>query len=260
MSSRKRRDPKEVFQKPDSVPVEFCEEEALPLLRSGELLGGRRIPWGSNYTFVVWVDAGEDKYLRAIYKPRDGERPLYDFPGGTLYKREYATFVLSRMLGWPPVPLTLVREGPYGIGSMQLYVECDPEITYFDLIEEKAEELQRLAVFDLLVNNADRKAGHCLIDREGCLWSIDHGLTFHAMTKLRTVMLEFWGKPIPEELMADLKRLRDQLAGRAGDDGKLVECLAPQEMEALDQRLGFMLEKCTLPALDSYHNVPWPLV
>ena len=92
------------------------------------------------------------------------------------------------------------------------------------------------------------------------MWSIDHGLTFHATTKLRTVMLEFWGKPIPEELMADQKGLRDQLDGRGGDDGKLGEWLAPQEMEALDRRIEFMLEKCALPALDPYHNVPWPLV
>ena len=144
MGTRRRRDPRQPGEDADGTAVELSEEEARPLLQSGEVTGGYRIQWGSNYTFLVRIDAGDGTHLRAVYKPRGGERPLHDFPSHSLYKREYATFVVSRALGWPNVPLTLIREGPYGIGSMQLYVECDPEITYFDLIEEKAEELRSL--------------------------------------------------------------------------------------------------------------------
>ena len=118
MSSRRRR--KQRQHEPleaDATPINLSEEEALPLLQSGEVIGGHRMPQGSNYTFLVAIDAGPGKYLRAIYKPRDGERPLYDFPIGSLYKREYAAFLLSQIQGWPRVPLTLIREGPYGIGS-----------------------------------------------------------------------------------------------------------------------------------------------
>ena len=137
--------------------MELSEGEALRVLREGEVIGGQQIPWSSNYTFLVELDAGPGRFLRAVYKPRAGERPLFDFPGGTLYKRERAAFLVSRAIGWPPIPLTLIREGPYGVGSMQLYVESDPQVTYFDLIADHADELRRFAAFDLVTNNADRK-------------------------------------------------------------------------------------------------------
>ena len=257
MRSRKRPHFTEPIQDAGPTSVELSEEDALPLLQSGEVIGGQRFPWGSNYTFLVRIDAGPGKYLRAVYKPRDGERPLYDFPRGSLYKREYATFVLSRAMGWPDVPLTLTREGPYGIGSMQLYVECDPEVTYFDLIEDREEELQRFAVFDLLVNNADRKAGHCLLDKGGRVWSIDHGLSFHSVFKVRTVMLDFWGRPIPKPLLADLESLLVRLESADGLSDRLAEMLTHRETEALVKRLQAMLEDPVLPKLDPYRNVPW---
>ena len=260
MRSRKQRDPRALIATPEGTPVDLPENEALPLLLSAEILGGGRIPWGSNYTFLVWIDAGPGRYLRAVYKPRDGERPLYDFPRGSLYKREYATFVLSRALGWPDVPLTVVREGPHGIASVQLYVDCDPRVTYFDLVDEKADELQRFAVFDLLVNNADRKAGHCLLGHDGKVWSIDHGLTFHTMLKLRSVMLEFWGQPIPPRLLDDLEGLRVGLESTDGLSNQLAEMLTDEEIEAVVQRLGLMLANPVLPSLDPYRNVPWPWV
>ena len=140
--------------------------DAAKLLESGEILGGGRIAWGSNHAFLVHVRAGPDEYIRAVYKPRDGERPLYDFPRGTLYRRERAAFIVSRALGWPRIPVTVIRDGPLGPGSMQLFVESDPNVTYFELAGERREELHELAVFDLLVNNADRKAGHCLLPEE----------------------------------------------------------------------------------------------
>ena len=262
MSRRRRRYLR--YSIPDEsehgAPVTLSEEEARPLLQSGEIVSGYRMPWGSNYTFVVRIDAGPGKFLRAIYKPRDGERPLWDFPGGTLYKREYATFALSRCLGWPSVPLTLVRDGPYGLGTVQLYVEHDPETTYFELIDDKAEQLRKFAIFDLLVNNADRKAGHCLLDDGGRVWSIDHGLTFHPQFKLRTVMMEFWGKRLPDAVVKDLESLGEKLETRGKLSGELAEMLSPVEIAALTGRLGILLEEGALPALDPYYNVPWPWV
>lgn len=239
----------------------MTERRALPLLESAPVIGGYRMPYGSNYTFMVHLDAGDGNCIRAIYKPRDGERPLYDYPRGTLYQRERATFILSRALGWPNVPYTLLREGPYGIGSMQMYIDCDPDTTYFDLIESNPDELAKFAVFDLVVNNGDRKAGHCLQDDRGALWSIDHGLTFHPAFKLRTVMVEFWGKPIPDALAADLERLLATLESPADDLPRLLaDLITPQEMQSLTQRLEFAIQRRTLPILDPYRNVPWPWV
>ena len=258
MRSRKQRDSRELIQTPDAI--ELSEEELLPLLQSGDIIGGHQIARGYNHTFLIRIDVGPGKYVRAVYKPRDGERPLSDFPGGTLYKREYATFLLSHALGWPNVPLTLLREGPHGVGSIQRYVECDPKITYFDLVAEMPLEMQRFAVFDLLVNNADRKAGHCLLGKDGRVWGIDHGLTFHHIFKLRTVMVEFWGRPIPDHLVTDLKALLARLESADGLTDRLAEMLASQEVEALIKRLQAMIKDPALPSLDPYRNVPWPWV
>ncbi len=260
MRSRRRVSRLE-FPRPDNAkPVDLPEDEALPLLQSGEIIGGHRMPWGSNYTFLVWIDAGRASYLRAIYKPRDGERPLWDFDSGSLYKREQAAFLLSRLLGWPDVPLTLVREGPYGVGSVQLYVESDPEVTYFDLMSDRTADLERFAVFDLLANNADRKAGHCLLGPDGRIWSIDHGLTFHASFKVRSVMLELWGKPIPGPLLTDLEALLVRLESPDPQAMELADLIDSRELKALASRTRAMLKEPVLPALDPYDNVPWPFV
>ncbi len=242
-----------------TVAEDLTEEDALPVLRDREIIAGQRIPWSSNYTFLVNIDSGPGRHLRAVYKPRDGERPLYDFPDGTLYKREYAAYLLSRSLGWPDVPLTLVRDGPYGVGTMQLYVECDPRTTYFDLIDDHEDQLRKFAVFDLLANNADRKGGHCLLGADGSIWSIDHGLTFHPHFKVRTVMLEFWGARIPHVLVADL----EALAGRLGTNGSLAaglsELLTEEEFGTLRGRIKAILADPVIPQMDPRRNVPWPL-
>jgi hypothetical protein len=218
------------------------------------------MPWGSNYTFLVWIDAGPARYLRAIYKPRDGERPLWDFDPGSLYKREYAAYLLSRILGWPSVPLTLVREGPYGVGSVQLYVESDPEVTYFDMMSDRTDDLEPFAVFDLLANNADRKAGHCLLGPDGRIWSIDHGLTFHVSFKVRTVMHEFWGRPISGPLLNDLEALLARLESTDAEAAEFADLIQDRELRALNSRIRAMLSKPALPALDPNHDVPWPFV
>ncbi len=260
MPSR-RSNLRRLTQDTDDNPVFLPEEEAVPLLEKSPVTGGYRMPWGSNYTFLVRLEAGEGKYLQAIYKPRDGERPLYDYPNGTLYLREHATFVLSQALGWPNIPHTLVREGPYGVGSMQLFIDCDPDITYFDLFEKREEEFLKFALFDVVVNNGDRKAGHCIIGDDERLWSIDHGLTFHTIFKLRTVMLEYWGKPIPEPLVDDLKRLMQKL--RSSSDSLTIQLstlIDTTEIQALMQRVDALIKEPTLPVMDPYQDVPWPWV
>ena len=142
---------------------------------------------------------------------------------------------------------------------MQLYVESDPRITYFDLIDDHADQLRRFAVFDLLANNADRKGGHCLLDGDGTIWSIDHGLTFHHFFKLRTVMLEFWGDPIPQELVEDLEALAERLNLKDDLTDGLAELLTDKELAMLAQRVESILKDPVMPRLDPRRNVPWPL-
>ena len=243
----------------DRVALEVPDDEARPILEGGDIIGGQRIPLGSNYTFLVRIDAGPGKYLRAIYKPRDGERPLYDFASGTLYEREYGAYILSRCLGWPDVPLTLIRDGPYGPGSVQLYVESDPDVTYFDLVDENTPKLLPFAVFDVIANNADRKAGHCLLGKDGKIWSVDHGLTFHSIFKMRTVMVEFWGRPIPRPLVDDMVALTGLIESKQGMANILWEMFTDREMAALLKRLEIVVNDPVIPRLDPRRDVPWPL-
>ena len=267
MTSKRRRrtsarsSPSEDEQGSDGVPIAPSEDEARTILETAEVLRGWRIARGSNYTFLLHLAAGPGKYVRAVYKPRDGERPLWDFDHGTLYKREYAAFVLARALGWPDVPLTLVREdGPYGVGSMQLFVECDPRVSYFDLTDDHTATLQRFAVFDAVANNADRKAGHCLLGYDGRIWSIDHGLTFHHHFKVRTVMLEMWGLEIPDEDLETLSDIAGQLVKGTGVGAELADSVSPEEIDAMVERIGILLDQGALPRLDPYSHVPWPFV
>ena len=245
---------------PKNQPADLSEAEALDILGNGDVARLQRVPWSSNGTFLAHLDAGNDRYICGIYKPGEGERPLNDFPPGTLYKREYAAYLLSRDLGWPSVPTTVVRSGPYGVGSMQRYIESDPNVTYFDVVEGCRDEMLLFATFDLLINNADRKGGHCILGSDGIVWSIDHGLTFHHEFKLRTVMLEFWGSPIPRSLVYDLTVLRSHLDSSGELTGSLQELLVDREFYALVERLDSILESPEIPELHVGTNVPWPLV
>ncbi len=152
----------------------------------------------------------------AIYKPQRGERPLWDFPSGTLGRREVATYLVAEAVGWGLVPPTVLREGPYGSGSVQLFVEAQEEIHFFTIQDDAryADDLRRLAALDVICNNADRKAGHCLVDVDGRLWAIDNALTFHVDPKLRTVIWDFAGTPLPARIGSDL-RAAARPAGRA---------------------------------------------
>ena len=227
---------------------------AIEVLKQGEIVSCQLTPDGSNYTFLAQVHLG-DHTCPAIYKPRDGEAPLWDFPSGTLYKREYAAYLLSEILGWSFIPFTLIREGPYGIGSVQLYVEHDPRQNYYTLTQDESErrsrshELQAIACFDLVANSTDRKANHLIVSADGKLWSIDHGLTFHADTKIRTVIWDFSGEAIPGHLLAALSNLAAQLENPEGQVQELLEQLRPEEIIALGERVDWVLGEGMYPGL-----------
>ncbi|MBI4305487.1 MAG: hypothetical protein HY678_04125, partial [Chloroflexi bacterium] len=151
-------------------------------------------PLGSNHVFVIKLEPGNGREpIHAIYKPMAGERPLRDFPRGTLYRRECAAYVLSATLGWPAIPPTVIRDGPHGIGSVQQYIDADPTANFFTMRENNLKKFEPIAAFDLFTNNADRKGGACLKDSTGKIWAIDQGLTFNPYAIQRTVMWEFCG-------------------------------------------------------------------
>ncbi|HQY31310.1 MAG TPA: SCO1664 family protein, partial [Thermomicrobiales bacterium] len=190
---------------------EYCEESALAILESGEIIGQKMIPWGSNYSFAAAVQTEAGDETLAIYKPASGENPLWDFPDGTLYKREVASYRLVRLLGWPMIPPTVIHNGPLGPGSLQLYrhpMEPDPVTDSSDFWGTPHPAIEQMVLFDHIANNADRKLSHCLRDRSGRPWGIDHGLTFNVDFKLRTVLWQYVGHPISEQLLVDLARVR----------------------------------------------------
>lgn len=225
------------------------------LLASGDVHVKGRMPWSSNATFLVEL-ALDGATALAVYKPERGERPLWDFPPG-LYKREIAAYLLSEALGWGLVPLTIARDGPYGEGSFQLFVHADFEQHFFTLVENDArhDRLRRICLFDLLANNADRKSGHCLLGPDGVIYAIDNGLTFHVDPKLRTVIWNFGGQPIPSALLDDVHRLC-----QAGLPSALQALLSGEERRALTARARAVLNAGRFPGDDRGHRYPWPPV
>jgi hypothetical protein len=186
---------------------------------------------GSNYTFLVDV-THEGQTYSAVYKPSRGEQPLWDFPENTLALREVAAYQVSEALGLNFVPFTILREdGPYGPGSLQQYIEYDPEYHYFNFRGEDKLLLQPVALFDLLINNADRKGSHVFFETDTHkLWAIDHGVCFHEEEKLRSVIWDFAGQAIPEDLLVSLASFRLRLAT---DPTLLAPYLSPEEIAAL---------------------------
>jgi len=243
------------------VPEDERRVEALSppatgsLLSLGEIEVKGRMPWSSNATFLVSLHLDEAT-CDAIYKPVRGERPLWDFPSG-LYRREVAAYLLDVTLGWGHVPETIVRhDAPMGVGSLQLFVEADFSEHYFTLLEHEQhhEQLRTIAVFDMVANNADRKSGHCLLGEDGWIWAIDHGVCFSDDPKLRTVIWDFAGEPIADQLQADVARARDALPT------ELCDLLDGAELEALDRRMGAVMKLGRFPEPRGGHPYPWPLV
>ena len=224
------------------------DQSTQDFLLQAEILSCELTPAGSNYTFLATLRLCYREGF-AIYKPKDGEVPLWDFPPGTLYKRECAAYLLSEILGWDFIPLTIIREGPYGIGSVQQFVEHDPKQNYYTLNEANGDALRMIACFDLVANNTDRKAGHIIEGLDGKLWGIDQALTFHADTKIRTVIWDFCGEPIPNRHLDSLRDFGQQLATPEGRVKELLELLRPEEVESLQQRLDWVLQEGAYPGM-----------
>lgn len=229
------------------------DDEALLSAGSIELVG--LIESSSNSALLVQVGGDRDTTM-AIYKPQEGERPLRDFPP-RIYRRERAAFVLSQALGWELVPPTVLRDdAPFGPGSIQKFVPHDPAQHYFTLYDTRADlhhQLLRMAVFDVVANNTDRKGGHILLGPGDHVWGIDQGLCFSAPFKLRTVIWEFAGQPLPQDLRDDLEALVDELPA------ELEDLLFPVEQYAIQLRATELLETGVLPFDETGgYRIPWP--
>ena len=233
-------------------------DPAVPrVLATGELEVLGLLPNASNHTFLARARReGED--MLGVYKPRRGETPLWDFPEGTLCAREVATYVVARALGWPNVPATVLRDGPYGIGSVQRFVPSDPGEHYFTLRERFPAEFRRIAAFDLVINNADRKGGHCLLGDDGRIYVVDHGVCFSEEPKVRTVIWDFTGDPLEDDLRAAVRRLAvDVREGPLRDE--LANLLSEPELEALESRGREVAAMARFPEPGEDHRpFPWP--
>ena len=230
------------------------------LLAESPLTVHGRIVNASNGTMLVGADDGDD--VLAVYKPQAGERPLWDFPFGTLHLREVAAFEVSDYLGWEVVPPTILREGPFGPGSVQLFIDHDPRRHYFVLVEEEIHDgaLARMAAFDVVVNNADRKGGHVLLAPDDHVWGCDHGLSFHEETKLRTVIWDYGGVALEPAWIEDLCGLAEDLRNpTSGIAQRLRSLLTPAETAILARRATALATAGALPDLhEDERPYPWP--
>lgn len=229
------------------------------LLRLADIEVEGRMPYSSNATFLVNLRrdlAGTVESGQAIYKPLRGERPLWDFPSG-LFKREVAACVLSDAMGLHVVPPTIVREGPFGEGSLQWFIDARFEEHYFTLFEQREDlhdQFRAIAAFDIVANNTDRKSGHCLIDADDRVWAIDNGLCFSADFKLRTVIWEFGGEPLSDDLRERVRTVA------AEPPSALNELLDADEVEAMVDRARMLAEGGMFPIDSTGQRYPWPMV
>jgi uncharacterized repeat protein (TIGR03843 family) len=238
------------------------ETKILTALQEGSLEMQGQFLHGSNYTYLVQLSYGETRFP-VVYKPRRGEQPLWDFPTGSLARREVAAYLVSKALGWELVPPTIYRQrnAPLGPGSVQQYIEHDPNYHYFSFSDADRQRLQPVALFDVIINNADRKGSHVIVGGDGHLWLIDHGVCFHAEYKLRTVIWDFTGQPVPAPLLEDLSHLLAQLAPQGSLFSSLRPHLSPGEIKALAGRVRSVLAARRFPEPDSdRRSYPWPPV
>lgn len=229
-----------------------------------EILG--LMPGSSNATFLARLMApGVAGAVLTIYKPMLGETPLWDFPDGTLCRREVAAYEVAEALGWPAIPPTVLRDGPEGIGAAQLFVDFDPEHHFFTIKESEElatkydRDLRRIALFDVVINNADRKGGHLLLGRDGVLWAIDHGVCFNADYKLRTVIWDYIGQDVSAADLSDLAKLMELLEDSGGSlRASLCGLLDISEIDALTTRLHELLDRGVFPEPGPARPYPWP--
>ena len=232
-------------------------DTALRLLAEGEISLHGRIVSASNASFLGTVTQG-DQSATCVYKPVRGERPLDDFPDGTLWKRERAAYLVSDATGWDIVPPTVTRDdGPFGEGMAQLWIDVDETADVWTIVNTSDPRLRRIALFDAAVNNADRKGGHLLPAPGGHLYGVDHGICFAAEPKLRTIIWDWRGQPIGREELAVLRSLRAALDGPLGQALQML--IAPAELRAFERRVDRLLRTKVFPQPDPDRMVvPWP--
>ena len=237
-------------------PVDLELDDVLRLLRDGELSVEGRLIDASNATLYCTA-ALDGTEAAVVYKPVRGERPLWDFPDGTLAGREVGAYLVSQATGWDLVPPTVLREGPFGPGMCQLWVDVDEEVDLAALARSDHPDLRRMAVLDAVVNNADRKGGHLLPRPDGRVQGVDHGICFSVEDKLRTLLWQWRGMPLLDEAAAVLSDLRAQLEGSLGD--ALHELLTRAEVQATKDRVDRLLAGRRHPQpSEDWPAIPWP--
>jgi hypothetical protein len=231
-------------------------DEITTLLRDGELdLEGRLLD-ASNVTLIATIRT-DTLAATCVYKPVAGERPLWDFPDGTLAGREISAHLVSEATGWSVVPPTVLREGPYGSGMVQLWMDGDPSVELTQFVRQDVPELRRMAVFDAVVNNADRKGGHIIPMPDGHVYGVDHGICFSVDPKLRTLLWRWAGQPLPAEAITVLEQLAEELRGELGE--QLHEHLTRREVRRTQQRVAELLRTGVHPQPSGdWPALPWP--
>lgn len=234
---------------------ELEDATQLEILLRGEIAIVMRMPYSSNATYLVSVTL-DDKSVQAIYKPMRGEKPLWDFEPG-LHRREVAAYRLSESMGLCCVPITILRDGPSGEGSLQLLIESNPDEHYFTIFEQRQDlhdQFRAMCAFDIVANNTDRKSGHVLVDKNSHVWGIDHGVCFSEDFKLRTVIWEFGGEDITQQLLEKIKPLTEAVPL------EVATLLSTQEVVAISERAKWLVEGARFPVDPSGRHYPWPLV
>lgn len=233
-------------------------EEIVEILKHGTIGELRLVPWGSNYTFIAPLcDERTGNDYAVIYKPMRGEAPLWDFASHTLYQREFCAYLVSFALDWHFIPPVVIREGQHGVGTVQLFIDMDETADYYDFRHSHAHELKRFAIFDYITNNADRKAGHCLLGQDGWVWAIDHGLCFNHVPKLRTIIWDFAGEEIPQDIIEDLKALFENPTQLELLVTAMSKALQPEEIEPFIERARQLIQRPVFPSFQSRRQVPW---
>ena len=229
---------------------------ALQLLREGDLSIEGRLVDASNATLYC-TSTLDGVTATCVYKPVQGERPLWDFPDGTLAGRELGAYLVSEATGWEVVPPTVLRAGPFGVGMCQLWVDVDERVDLAELARSEHPDLRRMALFDAVVNNADRKGGHLLPRHDGRVQGVDHGLCFSTEDKLRTLLWQWRGDPVSDEAVEVLSRVRSELAGPLGE--ALRQHLTRREVARTVARVDQLLaSRChPFPSKD-WPAIPWP--
>jgi uncharacterized repeat protein (TIGR03843 family) len=232
------------------------DAEARALLLDGEIdLEGRMLD-ASNVTLVGYIRTGELE-AECVYKPVAGERPLWDFPDGTLAGREVSAALISEATGWRVVPPTVLRDGPFGPGMVQLWVDGDPDVDLAAFVRSDDPGLRRMAIFDAVVNNADRKGGHIIPTSDGHVYGVDHGICFSVDPKLRTLLWRWAGQPLPAEALEVLENPTDNLMGDLGE--QLHEHLTRREVRRTQQRVAELLRSGRYPQPSGdWPALPWP--